>query len=322
MRKNSLIIGLITAAWVVLLVLNLHAAEGIRKVPIHFKKGASQASIQGHIKGRQTIDYVLRARAGQTMTVNLKASNTSAYFNVLPPGSDNEAIFIGQVAGPHFEGKLEKDGDYKIRVYLIPAAARRNESAKYTLTVKVTGGAAADPVTGGAAAASPGAAFDRKLKLLGITFHVSSPNAASGNKLIIVPAGLQANNAPISRPVDGVVTGAEVADLNADQSPEIYVYVREPGPQKRGALVAYSANHKKSLSEIYLPPLAENKQASTGYHGHDEMAVVEGVLARRFPIFGKGGDMSVPTGKTRQLQYKLVPGEAGWVLKLDKMVEY
>jgi hypothetical protein len=136
MKKNRLVFGLATAAWVALLVLNLQATEEIRKVPVHFKKGASQASIKGHIKGRETIDYVLRARAGQTMTVNLKTSNSGAYFNVLPPGS-NEAIFIGQIAGSQFEGKLSKDGDYTIRVYLIPAAARRNESAKYTLTVKV-----------------------------------------------------------------------------------------------------------------------------------------------------------------------------------------
>lgn len=52
------------------------------------------------------------------------------------------------------------------------------------------------------------------------------------------------------------------------------------------------------------------------------MAVVEGVLARRFPISGKGGDSSSPAGKTRRLQYRLVAGEAGWVLKLDKMVEF
>lgn len=141
MKKNFWIIGLMTAAWVALLGLNLHAAD-IRRVPVHFKKGASQATIQGRIKGRQTIDYLLRARADQTITVDLKTSNPGAYFNVLPPSSQ-EAIFTGQVAGPHFEGKLPKDGDYSIRVYLIPAAARRNESAKYTLTVKVTGGAAA-----------------------------------------------------------------------------------------------------------------------------------------------------------------------------------
>jgi hypothetical protein len=147
---------------------------------------------------------------------------------------------------------------------------------------------------------------------LGISFHVTSPNTQNGNTVTITPTGLQADNSPIIRPIDGLVIGAEVADLNADQSPEIYVYGRSPEPQCRGLLVAYSANKRKSLSEIYLPPLTDEKGGSPGYHGHDEMAVLEGVLGRRFPV----------AGKMRQLQYKLVPGEAGWVLKLDKVIEY
>lgn len=144
MRKNRLLMGLLTAALVAIVALSVHAAEGIRKVPVHFKKGASQASLSGQIKGRETIDYVLRAKGGQTMTVALKTSHTALYFNVLPPGSD-EAIFTGQVGGSHFEGKLAKDGDYTVRVYLVRAAARRAESAKFTLTIKVTGDAAALP---------------------------------------------------------------------------------------------------------------------------------------------------------------------------------
>jgi hypothetical protein len=43
---------------------------------------------------------------------------------------------------------------------------------------------------------------------------------------------------------------------------------------------------------------------------------------RRFPLYGKDGDASKPTGRMRQLQYKLAKGEASWVLKLDRMVEY
>jgi hypothetical protein len=318
MKKNPLLVVFATILWIVLLGLNVYAAEDIRKVPVHFKKGASQATIQGHIKGRQIIDYVLGARAGQTMTVDLKTSNSAAFFNVLPPASD-EAIFIGQTAGSHFEGKLPKDGDYRVRVYLVRAAARRQETAKYTLTVKITGH---ETASAGQANDHQGQAFDRMLSLMGISFHVTSPNAPSGNTVTITPAGLQIDNKPLSRPINGVVTGAEVADLNNDQSPEIYVYVRQPGPEARGSLVAYSANNKKSLSEIYLPPLAESKGAGAGYHGHDEMAVLEGVIGRRFPISGKDGGPSSPPGKMRQLQYKLVPGEAGWVLKLDKTVEY
>jgi hypothetical protein len=29
-----------------------------------------------------------------------------------------------------------------------------------------------------------------------------------------------------------------------------------------------------------------------------------------------------PSGKTRQLQYKIHAGEAGWLLKPDKVIEY
>ena len=66
--------------------------------------------------------------------VTFKPSNLSAYFNVLPPGSD-EAMFIGSTSGNRFEAALPADGIYTIRVYLMRNAARRNETAQYTLQV-------------------------------------------------------------------------------------------------------------------------------------------------------------------------------------------
>ena len=48
--------------------------------------------------------------------------------------------------------------------------------------------------------------------------------------------------------------------------------------------------------------------------------------ARRGGGCGEGdlnGDSNAkPSGKMRQLQYKLKAGEAGWLLKLDKATEY
>ena len=164
--------------------------------------------------------------------------------------------------------------------------------------------------------------FSQTLELLGITFQVSAPGDSSATTLRIVPSGLEIDNRPIERKVEGTVVGAEVADLNADQSPELYVYVQSTGSGSYGSLVAYAANNRKSLSEIYLPPVASHPAASKGYMGHDKFAVVENTFVQRFPIYREGDTNARPTGGTRQLQYKLVPGEAGWILQLDKVIEY
>ncbi len=64
-------------------------------------------------------------------------------------------------------------------------------------------------------------AYDETLKLQGVTFRVECDNAASLNTLTLTPSGLEIDNSPITVEVDGIVTGAEVADLNADGSPEV-----------------------------------------------------------------------------------------------------
>ena len=63
------------------------------------------------------------------------------------------------------------------------------------------------------------------------------------------------------------VAGAEVADINWDGSPEIYVYVTSASSGSYGSLVAYLANRRKSLSEIHLPPVTQEKTLSEGYIG-------------------------------------------------------
>ena len=172
-------------------------------------------------------------------------------------------------------------------------------------------------------AAQPGGnPFNETLALQGITFQVTSANSSSLNRLSIRPSGLKVDNTLIDREIDGTVTGAEVADLNVDGSPELYVYVNSAGSGSYGSLVAYAANKLKSLSEIYLPPLTDDKEASRGYMGHDEFRVVENVLARRFPVYRNQDSNAQPTGGSRQVQYKLVPGEAGWILRPDKTIDY
>ena len=118
------------------------AQSAIRQERVKFKPGTSSATIKGTLKGDHDVDYLLGAAAGQTMTVTLAASNTSAYFNVMPPGSQGDAIFVGSTSGNTFSAPLASSGDYTVRVYLMRNAARRNESSSYTVTFTITSGPA------------------------------------------------------------------------------------------------------------------------------------------------------------------------------------
>lgn len=59
------------------------AQTAIESQRVTFQPGADSTLINGGFKGDRTIDYKLRAGAGQALTVDLKGSNPQNYFNVL-----------------------------------------------------------------------------------------------------------------------------------------------------------------------------------------------------------------------------------------------
>ncbi len=172
------------------------------------------------------------------------------------------------------------------------------------------------------AAPAAAAPFDQSLEWQGIGFRVQCPNAGSINTVTVTPTGLEVDDAVIRREADGIVTGTEIADLDADGSPEVYVFTQSAGSGSYGGLIAYAANRGKSLSEIMLPAIEDDAEAARGYMGHDELAVVENSLVRRFPVYRDGDTNAAPSGGMRQIQYKLVAGESGWILQKDRIVEY
>lgn len=123
------------------------AAQPITEHRVSFAPGTSGTALRSRIEGSQIIDYILGARAGQVMTVDFAPTNPSAYFNVMR-GTDPAAIFIGSTSGNSFSGALPADGDYRIRVYLMRSAARRNEVADFTLSVGIGGAAPSQAASG------------------------------------------------------------------------------------------------------------------------------------------------------------------------------
>ncbi len=122
-------------------------------------------------------------------------------------------------------------------------------------------------------------------------------------KLKLTTLGLKYSKEPFYHNLEEEVYFSEVADLNSDNSPEIYIYAKD---KQKTKVIAYSVNNMLSLSEIYLEPIKLEELK-------DEVRVVENRLIRK---------VYLKNGKIKQIEYKLVPGEATWQLKIQKIMQY
>lgn len=88
---------------------------------VHFQAGNYGAMVSGTVIGREYIDYRLGAKKGQKLFAELTVSGTNGsgtvYFNILPPGSDDVAIYNSSVEGNSATVTLTASGNWTIRVY-------------------------------------------------------------------------------------------------------------------------------------------------------------------------------------------------------------
>lgn len=142
----------------------------------------------------------------------------------------------------------------------------------------------------------------------------------SGNELTITPKGLSEVNREEKHDIIGYsVTDVEAGDLNADGYPEVFVYLTSHGSGSYGRLIGYSVNNGKSMSLVAMPPVSDDPKISKGYMGHDQMKMAGNRFVLSFPIYKDSDTNAKPTGGTREVFYQLVDGEAGRVLKTDKV---
>ncbi len=160
--------------------------------------------------------------------------------------------------------------------------------------------------------------FSKVLNLQDVGFNVSSIAKGETNQLTIFTFGLPNDYNETFDIENNVITNAEVEDLNADGSPELIVFAESLGEPKKMTVYAFSVNNKNSMSQVYFQPIEENKEISNGYNGNGEFALVENYLVQRFPIYEKGNK----TDKMKQIQYKLVDGEASRRFVVAKQNEY
>ena len=115
-------------------------AQNARTERIHFPREATSTSVSGTINGHQSVNYIFGATTGQSVSVVLNSENLGNYFNIYEPGKfpgEDYAMFIGATEGNRFQGTLVTEGDYMVHVYIIRSAARRGETARYTLELSL-----------------------------------------------------------------------------------------------------------------------------------------------------------------------------------------
>ncbi len=267
----------------------------------------------------ESVVYKLNARDGQFLSVSLTSDNESAGFNVYIPGRGpgDEALGRSDASpdGHSYMGQLYMTGDHSISVFLNRNAARKGATANYELTLRVTDNAPdAPPVP---AMPATGSRFSKQVSYGGLTFTVTSPASETENRITLAPAGLQASNDPVTIEVKGFVVEVLCDDIDGDDSPEIAVITQE-SKQEFGRAYVFSTLGKKSLGMVNFVDVTDDTERLSGYGGGYQYQFVEGTFIRRFPLFSDGER----TGKTRQFQFKLKPGEAMKQLVLDKQVDF
>ncbi len=103
----------------------------------------------------------------------------------------------------------------------------------------------------------------------------------------------------------------------------MFVYLTAHGSGSYGKLIGYSTNNGKSVSQVSLPDIAENDRINKGLHGGTTRWLSSRTpSASVSPIYKDGDTNANPTGGMRQIQYKLVDGEACRILQVDKVLEF
>ena len=108
---------------------------------VHFQAGNFGTMVSGTVTGDEYFDYRLGAAAGQSMFVELTVRDTNgtgtAYFNILPPGSDGAAIYNGSIDGNTTTVALPDSGDYTIRVYLMGNDRDTGKTVGYNVDLSI-----------------------------------------------------------------------------------------------------------------------------------------------------------------------------------------
>jgi hypothetical protein len=135
--------------------------------------------------------------------------------------------------------------------------------------------------------------------------------SASLNDIIVIPENFESVNEPFivknADPVNSVFT----ADIDSDGFSELYIITVSAGSGSYSGIYAFASNRDRSVSPVYVKDFYEK-----GYRGHSRIFLKENRLYRSFPVYNKDDKNCCPSGGTETVQYRLIKGEASWILEI------
>ncbi len=97
-----------------------------RQQEIRFRRGASSADVKGGVARGEVMIYLISAKEGQTMNVEIQSVEGNAVFKVVDPNTN--AVVEGEKS---WSGELPQTGKYQIVV------GTERGGASYTLSVSI-----------------------------------------------------------------------------------------------------------------------------------------------------------------------------------------
>lgn len=99
---------------------------------VKFAKGTHGATLKGSAKYAMSYVYKLRAKEGQTMTIELTGKNSELSFSVIKPDEETMEDGFGVT---EFTGELPESGEYSIVVVMNDEDAK--SAVPFTLNVEI-----------------------------------------------------------------------------------------------------------------------------------------------------------------------------------------
>ena len=111
------------------------------KSEVKFAPGNFGTMVSGTITGQDYADFLLGANAGQEMFVELTVTESNGdgtvYFNILPPGSDDVAIYNSSMDENSTTVDLPANGTYTIRVYHMGNDEDTGKTSRFNIDLSI-----------------------------------------------------------------------------------------------------------------------------------------------------------------------------------------